>query len=50
MLFKARDYLWCLVNEKPERSLILQNHMGHTTLSNERKQLAMEKKMFNQID
>ena len=24
--------------------------MGHTTLSNERKQLAMEKKMFNQID
>ena len=43
MLFKAHDYLWCLVMKKPKRSLVLQYRVGHTTSSNERNQLAMEK-------
>ena len=43
MLFKARDYLWCLVKKKPKRSLVLQYRMGHPTSSKERNQLAMEK-------
>lgn len=32
MLSKAHDYLWCLVNEKQERSLALQNPVEHTPL------------------
>ena len=43
MLSKTHGYLWCLVREKPKRSLALQNHVGHTTLSNEIKQFAMGK-------
>ena len=43
MLSKAHGYLWCLVREKPKRSLALQNRVGHTTLSNEIKQFAMGK-------
>ena len=43
MLSKTHGYLWCLVREKPKRSLALQNRVGHTTLSNEIKQFAMGK-------
>lgn len=39
----THDYLWCLVKEKWESSLFLQNYVGHTTSSNERKQFVMEK-------
>ena len=36
-------YLWCLVKEKPQRSLVLQNHVGHTISFNKRNQLPMKK-------
>ena len=49
ILSKVYDYLYCLVNEKPKKSLILQNRVGHTTSFNERKQLPMKKEKEKKI-
>ena len=35
ILSKVYGYLYCLVNEKPKKNLILQNRVGHTTSFNE---------------